>query len=66
MIKYIDVEQVEIDLLLEAILRVYGYDFRHYARASLKRRLEGFLKKKQCHQHAFMTTVLDTLQKSNP
>jgi chemotaxis protein methyltransferase CheR len=52
MIKYIDVEQVEIDLLLEAILRVYGYDFRHYARASLKRRLEGFLKKKQCQHYS--------------
>jgi len=34
-----DVESLEIDLLLEAILRRYGYDLRHYARASLKRRI---------------------------
>jgi chemotaxis protein methyltransferase CheR len=33
------IEDVELDVLLEAIQRVYGYDFRHYARASLRRRL---------------------------
>ncbi len=32
-------EELEIDLLLEAIQRRHGYDFRHYARASLKRRI---------------------------
>jgi chemotaxis protein methyltransferase CheR len=32
-------EDVEIDVFLEAIVRVYGYDFRNYARASLRRRL---------------------------
>ncbi len=31
---------LEIDLLLEAIKRHYGYDFNNYARASLKRRVE--------------------------
>jgi chemotaxis protein methyltransferase CheR len=35
----VDVEEVELDVLLEAIVRVYGYDFRNYARASLRRRL---------------------------
>jgi chemotaxis protein methyltransferase CheR len=34
-----DVEDVELELLLDGILRVYGYDFRNYARASLRRRL---------------------------
>jgi chemotaxis protein methyltransferase CheR len=34
-----DLEQIEIALLLEAILRRYGFDFREYAPASLKRRL---------------------------
>jgi chemotaxis protein methyltransferase CheR len=34
-----DVEEIEIDLLLEAIYRRYGFDFREYAPASLKRRL---------------------------
>lgn len=34
-----DREELEIDLLLEAILRRHGYDFRGYARASLTRRI---------------------------
>ncbi|BBC73401.1 chemotaxis protein CheR [Altererythrobacter sp. B11] len=33
------VEDVEIQLLLDALYRNYHYDFRHYARASIKRRL---------------------------
>ena len=32
-------EDIEIQLLLEAIYLKYGYDFRNYARASVKRRL---------------------------
>jgi chemotaxis protein methyltransferase CheR len=32
-------ETIEIDLLLEAVYRRYGFDFRQYARASLRRRL---------------------------
>jgi chemotaxis protein methyltransferase CheR len=34
-----DVEAIELELLLEAIFRRYGFDFREYAPASLKRRL---------------------------
>jgi chemotaxis protein methyltransferase CheR len=34
-----DLENLEIDLLLEGIFRQYGYDFRSYARSSIKRRL---------------------------
>jgi chemotaxis protein methyltransferase CheR len=33
------VEDIEIHLLLEALYRRYHYDFRHYAQASIKRRL---------------------------
>jgi len=33
------VEDIEIALLLEAIYQRYHYDFRHYARASIKRRV---------------------------
>ncbi len=33
------VEDIEIQLLLEALYRRFHYDFRHYARASIKRRL---------------------------
>jgi chemotaxis protein methyltransferase CheR len=32
-------EALEMDLLLEGIARRHGYDFRHYARASLTRRI---------------------------
>jgi chemotaxis protein methyltransferase CheR len=34
-----DLEEIEIALLLEAIFRRYGFDFREYAPASLRRRL---------------------------
>ena len=34
-----DLEQLEIDLLLEGVYRRYGYDFRQYARGSLRRRI---------------------------
>ena len=34
-----DNENIEIQLLLEAIYLKYGYDFRSYARASIKRRI---------------------------
>ena len=33
------IEDIEIQLLLDAVYRHYHYDFRHYARASIKRRL---------------------------
>src|ERR671938_1423315 len=34
-----ELETIEIELLLEGIYRQYGFDFREYAPASLKRRL---------------------------
>jgi len=34
---------LEIDLLLEAIFRKYSYEFRHYARASMRRRVVAAL-----------------------
>jgi chemotaxis protein methyltransferase CheR len=34
-----ELEHLEIELLLEAVHRRYGFDFREYAQASLKRRL---------------------------
>ncbi len=38
-----ELEDVEIRLLLEGLQRVYGYDFRDYAEASIKRRLSHWL-----------------------
>jgi chemotaxis protein methyltransferase CheR len=32
-------EELEISLLLEGVFRQYGYDFRNYARASIRRRI---------------------------
>jgi chemotaxis protein methyltransferase CheR len=37
-------EDIEIDLILEGIYRQYGFDFRNYARSSLKRRIRSFLR----------------------
>jgi chemotaxis protein methyltransferase CheR len=39
----VEVENVEIRLLLEGIHQVYGYDFRDYADASIRRRLTHWL-----------------------
>ncbi len=39
------IEEIEIDLLLEAIYRCHGYDFRSYARASIERRIRQFASK---------------------
>lgn len=40
-----EIEKVEIELFLEALYRRYGYDFRHYARASVRRRARHILAK---------------------
>jgi chemotaxis protein methyltransferase CheR len=34
-----NVEDIEIDLMLEGLYRVHGFDFRDYSRASIKRRV---------------------------
>ena len=50
-----NIEQIEIDLLLEALYRVYGYDFRSYARASIERRTRQFLTSCACQTVSDMT-----------
>jgi len=42
-----EIAEIEIDILLEAIRRRYDYDFSHYARSSLKRRINGLLIKEK-------------------
>ena len=37
-----DIENLEIELLLDAVFLRYGYDFRNYARASIRRRILQF------------------------
>lgn len=41
----VEIEQIELDLLLEAIFRRYGYDFRKYSQASMRRRIQHHLAK---------------------
>ncbi len=43
--KKVEIENLEAELLIEAIFKRYGYDFRHYSRASFKRRINNFLSK---------------------
>lgn len=38
-------QRIEIDLLLDAIYLKYGYDFRNYSKASVRRRVRHHLKK---------------------
>ncbi|WP_277057164.1 CheR family methyltransferase [Trichlorobacter lovleyi] len=53
-----ELEHVEIELLLEAIFRRYGYDFRSYARASIERRIRQFMVKAGCATIAEMIPKL--------
>lgn len=46
----VEIESVEIELLLQAITKRYGYDFHNYSKASLKRRIIGFLHKSNLEQ----------------
>ena len=48
MMKDIEIEAMEIDMLLEAVYQRYGYDFRSYARASIERRTKQFLSGTGC------------------
>lgn len=50
-----EIEAIEIDLLLEAIFRRYGYDFRHYARASMERRIHYGMERLDCRQVSELT-----------
>ncbi|UBF28920.1 protein-glutamate O-methyltransferase CheR [Kovacikia minuta CCNUW1] len=38
-----DLEEIEIQLLLEGVYRLYGFDFRNYAPSSLKRRVRNLM-----------------------
>lgn len=42
-----DLETLEIQLLLEGVFRYYGFDFRNYALASLKRRIWNTIRSEQ-------------------
>jgi chemotaxis protein methyltransferase CheR len=58
----LELEQLEVELLLEGIYRRYGYDFRHYAPASLKRRL----RRRMDGEHAETVSALQELVLHDP
>ena len=39
-----ETEAIELDLLVEGVFRRYGFDFRNYARSSLRRRIGNCLR----------------------
>lgn len=43
-----DIEEVEIRLFVEAMALRHGYDFRHYAKASIKRRVKALARAMGC------------------
>ncbi len=45
-----EIEDLELELLLEAIYRRYGHDFRLYAQASMRRRVQGLLPQFRCER----------------
>ena len=51
-------EDVEVDLLLEAVYRIGGFDFRNYARASLRRRIQNRLRAEKVET---ITRLLDKI-----
>ncbi len=49
---------IELDLLLEAIVRRFGYDFRNYSRASMERRVEQAKIRMGCDEISDLTKHL--------
>jgi len=72
LLKEIQKQDIEIDLLLEAVFRTYGYDFRNYNRAHIKRRIThrqqslglnsiSELQHKILHEQSFIEVLLRDL-----
>ena len=53
-----DIEQLGLELLIEAIYKRYGYDFRQYARASFKRRVQNHIAKSGLENIAALIPVI--------
>ncbi|WHY89152.1 protein-glutamate O-methyltransferase CheR [Neobacillus novalis] len=67
-----ELQEIEINLLLEGLFQKYGYDFRSYVRASLKRRILNRMKaerlpsitallEKVLHEQGFLERLLNDL-----
>lgn len=53
-----EIEDIEVDLFLEAVFRRYGYDFRDYSKASMKRRVLRLL---SASGHASVAAMIPVL-----
>lgn len=53
-----DIEDVEIRLFIEALALRHGYDFRHYAKASIKRRVKALARAVGCPDVGRMIPML--------
>ena len=51
-------QEMEIDLLLQSVYQLYGYDFRHYAKASLHRRINNVMIREQLHNVAELIPLI--------
>jgi chemotaxis protein methyltransferase CheR len=49
------IEDIEIHLLLEAVFKRYGHDFRDYAKSTINRRVNEVLRKSDCNSIIEMT-----------
>ncbi|SEH24907.1 CheR family methyltransferase [Magnetospirillum fulvum] len=67
-----EIQDIEVRLFLEALHQRHGYDFRHYARASMRRRLSAFARSlgystlsglipRVLHEDEFLQQVLTSL-----
>ncbi len=52
------VEDIELDLFIQAMFRFHGYDFRQYARQSLKRRVKSIIEKRSLSNISALIPVL--------
>lgn len=53
-----EAEDIEVSLLLEGIYQKYGYDFRKYSKASIKRRIKHLLAKTEASNISALTHEL--------
>lgn len=53
-----DIDDIELNLLLDAVFQRYGYDFRSYARASVERRVRSFLPSAGCQRVSELIPLL--------
>jgi chemotaxis protein methyltransferase CheR len=58
-----ELEGLEIDLLLEAIFKRYGYDFKSYARASIERRIRLFQRR---HEYRTISELIPKVLHEEP